>query len=235
MSTQHMRADFPVISILTASPIYTSIQKHEKVRRTSPYCCACQTVFITTDAGKDALNDEAEKLGVQRDGWVGVADMMSLSKQLLTPSTKRATGIHEAQPVLVRAGPGTGKTWSLQQLGWLLAKEMKNSTEGVRPVPLLVRVQRLARYAKASERAGFDNLLLAYIDKEFKDTEKSVVLQAYALRSLVVVLDGIDEAAALKFQIEDLVLHDLNDAGLRTVVSSRPEVHARAVGPLSWH
>ncbi|KAL1499349.1 hypothetical protein AB1Y20_011556 [Prymnesium parvum] len=182
-----------------------------------------QTVYINTDTGKDAVNSGQAKLGVQRPDWQSVVDMPSLSKQMLKPSPQRAQGLHEAQPVLIRAGPGTGKTWSLQQLAWLLAKELRVKQEPVPQVPLLVRVQRIAEYADSSKREGFDNLLLAYIDKEHSEEDKKVILQAYHMRSLIVILDGIDEAAAIKGMIEDLVLDDLAPAGIRTAVSSRPE------------
>ena len=183
-----------------------------------------QTVFIGTDTGKDATNEAETKLGVQRGTWSAVLDMPSLSTQLLQPSPKRAQGTHEAQPVLVRAGPGTGKTWSLQQLAWLLANDLQSNPEAVKSVPLLVRVQRIAGYAASSKREGFDNLLLAYIDKEHSGDDKKVILHAYKMRSLIVILDGIDEAAAIKGYIEDLVLFELAPWGIRTVVSSRPEV-----------
>jgi hypothetical protein len=50
-----------------------------------------------------------------------------------------------------------------------------------------------------------------------------MLLQAYEMRALVCVVDGVDEAAAMKGRIEDLVLKQLVPNGLRTVVSSRPE------------
>ena len=43
------------------------------------------------------------------------------------------------------------------------------------------------------------------------------------MRALVCCIDGVDEAAAFKAQIEDLVILRLVPFGIRTVVSSRPE------------
>ena len=40
-----------------------------------------------------------------------VNDVRDLVSLFLTPSPNRSMGSHSAQPVLVRAGPGTGKTW----------------------------------------------------------------------------------------------------------------------------
>jgi len=47
--------------------------------------------------------------------------------------------------------------------------------------------------------------------------------QAYKLRTLVLLLDGVDEAAGMKQDIESFVLHQLLPTGLRVVVTSRPE------------
>ena len=49
------------------------------------------------------------------------------------------------------------------------------------------------------------------------------LFQAYEMKALVCVIDGVDEAAAMKGRIEDLVLRDLVPHGIRTIVSSRPE------------
>jgi hypothetical protein len=50
-----------------------------------------------------------------------------------------------------------------------------------------------------------------------------MLLQAYQMRALVCCIDGVDEAAAMKGKIEDLVIERLVPTGIRTVVSSRPE------------
>ena len=64
-------------------------------------------------------------------------------------------------------------------------------------MPLLVRVQRLARYVDTNSET---DLLTAHIQAEFTGEAKDMLLQAYALHALVVIIDGIDEAAALKFK-----------------------------------
>ena len=48
--------------------------------------------------------------------WAEVHNMEGLCERLVQPSPNRAQGTHDSQGVLVRAGPGTGKTVSLQQL-----------------------------------------------------------------------------------------------------------------------
>ena len=52
--------------------------------------------------------------------------------------------------------------------------------------------------------------------------------QAFEMRTLVILMDGIDEAAALKQNIEEFVLHVLVPLKMRIVVTSRPEARAYA-------
>lgn len=175
--------------------------------------------------------------------------MEGLADNLLTPSPLRFQGTHEAQGVLIRAGPGTGKTVSLHQLTRILAKRLLASANDSRTVPasraspssvdpgappldsaiglvpMLVSVQRLASYMKQRGGMGIDgaDLLRAYIDTEFSGAERDLLAQAYQMRALVCCIDGVDEAANLKSRIEDLVVDQLAPMGVRVVVSSRPE------------
>lgn len=70
---------------------------------------------------------------------------------------------------------------------------------------------------------GDTDLLRAFIVNEYEGTERDMLLQAYEMRALVCCIDGVDEAAAVKGRIEDLVVKQLVPHGIRTVVSSRPE------------
>ena len=92
-----------------------------------------------------------------------------------------AAGTHPAQGVLLRAGPGTGKTVSLSQLTRLMAIKLLRqaneppaapppSASAAQPsdpirsdpiglVPLLLNVQRLAAYMKRSTSAHTADLL----------------------------------------------------------------------------
>lgn len=47
--------------------------------------------------------------------------------------------------------------------------------------------------------------------------------RAYRLRSLVLLVDGVDEAAGLKQFVEAWVLRGLMPHGVRVVLTSRPE------------
>ena len=159
--------------------------------------------------------------------WQQITSMEDLTALLVTPSPARAHGTHESQGVLVRAGPGTGKTVSLQQLTRLVAKRLQASAEtdaGIGLVPLLVSVQRVAAYLKKGTlRLESGDLLRAFIDVEYSGKTRDLLLQAYDVRALVCTIDGVDEAADLKTRIEDLLTDTLAPMGIRTVASSRPE------------
>jgi len=182
-----------------------------------------QLIFIgTKEAGTKASTG-----GVRRRGWNGVSDMKDLAEMLGAPSPARSHGAHDGQSVLILAGPGTGKTWSTQQLAYLLLQKARTSSEPLPPLPLLVRVQRmLAVLTRAGIRIQSGNkkgsLLEEYIKRAFDDgAVRDALLQAYALKSLVVIIDGADEAAGMRAPIETLVLQDLQL--MRVVISSRPQ------------
>ena len=67
-------------------------------------------------------------------------------------------------------------------------------------VPMVVYVQRLARLRPTGDASVGSNLLLEYIQSEYRDDpEKAEMLQqAFEMRTLIVLLDGVDEAAGLR-------------------------------------
>ena len=95
-------------------------------------------------------------------------------------------------------------------------------------------VQRLSRHVRNAQQqgrpTGKDDLLRLYIEKEYEtDPRRERLLkQAVALRSLVIVIDGVDEASGLEQLIEDFVLQTLVPGGFRLVVTSRPTGIRRA-------
>ena len=112
--------------------------------RAAVLCVACaQLIHITTHSGAGATG--TGKDGVQREGWSSVKEVKGLAKLLLKPSPARLRGTHEAQGVLIRADPGTGKTWSMNQLTHRLAESLKADSKGagIKLVPLLVPVLEL--------------------------------------------------------------------------------------------
>eukprot|EP00959_Pyramimonas_sp_CCMP1952_P037231 779048-Pyramimonas_sp.AAC.1 len=98
---------------------------------------ADQTIQITTTSIQSSETGAA--VGVQRPDWVGVPNVQELSKLLAQTSPQRPHGTHEVQGVLLRADPGTGKSWCSLQLRYCLAEALLNAdpSVGVRLVPLL--------------------------------------------------------------------------------------------------
>ena len=163
-----------------------------------------QLIYITADAREEAAGRGIT--GVQRNGWSDATDMQSLAKLLAAPSSNRDQGTHEAQRVLMLAGPGTGKTWSTQQLAYLLAQTALKAKGTLPLLPLLVPVQRMLAVLKRAkvDVAGRPHTLLVefikqrYAEAPYTPATRDALLQAYDLRQLVVILDGADEAAALR-------------------------------------
>ena len=52
---------------------------------------------------------------------------------------------------------------------------------------------------------------------------RDMLLQAYEMRALLILFDGVDEASDRKEQVEDFVVRVLAKHGFRIVVTSRPE------------
>ena len=101
----------------------------------------------------------------------------------------------------------------------------------VQLVPILVYVQRIVRLVReqGDEAAIIGELLRSramlpwYIQHTFEGEQRAMLLQAYELRALIVLIDGIDEAAGMKLAIEDFVHKEVAVSGNRVVVTSRPE------------
>lgn len=175
--------------------------------------------------------------------YSSATSILELATPLLLPAESRPSGCFSSQPVLLRAGPGTGKTWSSVQLVHALATkcaEDESSAVDAQSysfplVPALVYVQRLQRMIIDNGLVGkkLDHrIILQYFAREFAQViEKhevraeylQVVAQAMECRALVLVLDGIDEAALSKDAISTLIREELVPMGLRCVCTSRPE------------
>ena len=217
------------------------------------------------------------------NSWNSIGDVTELVGLLLAPSNLRSRGVHLAQPTLVRAGPGTGKTWMVKQAAYLLAKRLASTDcdkcrgnvwvdrpapcehGGMRLVPMVVYVQRIVRmvsyahgtracstlcaratrrlrlwsearaHSRAQVREQGDEatiiekllrtrtMLAWYIERNFVGQEQAMLLQAHTMRALVVLIDGVDEAAGMKEAIEEFVHKEVAVSGNRLVVTSRPE------------
>ena len=120
------------------------------------------------------------------------------------------------------------QTWASIQLSHALATLPKASDDiDVHLVPLLLFVQRLARLLKTySSRQGLSlNVIFHYLVLEYgrKPDWLIMLAMAFEMRAIVLVLDGIDEAAGRRDDIQELVLDVLVRMGQRVVTTSRPE------------
>jgi Leucine-rich repeat (LRR) protein len=167
-----------------------------------------------------------------------VSSVLDLCTLLLVPSPNRANGSHASQPVLVRAGPGTGKTWMAKQAVYTLADRLLRGSgmgDGIRLVPIVVFVQRIIYLLREKDDKKEvqgqgerkPTLLERYIESVYSGKKYeswcTMLMQAYDMRALVVLLDGVDEAAGLRDQIEEFVHKEVVPSGNRVLVTSRPE------------
>ena len=190
-----------------------------------------------------------------------LSDVRSLYPLLLQPGAGRAHGRKDAQPVLIRAGPGTGKTWCINQLAYFLARGWRALPTAQRlPVllhgaarrgthlarglarhaarhsltPCVLYVQQLAREMRRHAAANgggalpTTRLLQLYLAAEAREgaldaATHAMLLQLFEMRALILLVDGVDEAADLKEIIEDYVTRELVREGHPLVVTSRPE------------
>lgn len=159
----------------------------------------------------------------------GVDDVSTLTDILCTPSPRRISGEHPAQALLMRAGPGTGKTWMCKQAVWMLAEVLQhtNDWKGVRLVPFIMYVQQIIYILRDVSKEDVDaisgaQLFTKYVD-EIHTQHAEMIKQAWEIRALIVILDGVDEAAGMREMIEDFVLNSLVASGNRVMITSRIE------------
>ena len=158
-----------------------------------------------------------------------VDDVNTLTDILLTSSPRRAHGEHPMQPLLMRAGPGTGKTWMCKQAVWMLADRLQhtNDWKGIRLVPLVMYVQQIIYLLRDTKEGEEGNIRgRALMDKycqEVHPKHAEMLNQAWDMRGMIIILDGVDEAAGLRALIEDFVLNALVASGNRVMITSRIE------------
>ena len=165
--------------------------------------------------------------GPARGVRVAVGDVNQLADLLLEPSPRRAEGLHPTAPLLVRAAPGTGKTFLLKQLLYTLATRLERADDGGVPlVPLFVPVQLLVRHRVRANRGGAAAIGAFFAAEaaagRLDEAECAMVTCALAARAAIVLLDGVDEAAGARDEVARMVL-DLARGGHRVVATTRPE------------
>ena len=160
-------------------------------------------------------NDSSAAIGL----WQGLAAPM------LRSAAERVMGCCPTQPVLVCGESGAGKTWACTQLVHELASRCKRVDSKTTPlVPALVQVQRLARMLQERpiEAALSPSLLLQYFVLEHRERVEWLMLlaQAYQMRTLLVVIDGLDEAAGRTESVVRLVREVLIPEGFHLVCTA---------------
>ena len=91
---------------------------------------------------------------------------------------------------------------------------------------LIIDLQRsIAKYP--TEYEGVDDLVAVYLRLKIRDSDRSrflMLMQAYASRRALVLLDGVDEGGDAKSRIEDFITVFLVRQRVPLIVTSRPEV-----------
>ena len=179
-------------------------------------------------ASLNGTRNEQAKTSARLDA--AFESIQRLSLQIAALQEPLLAGTRDTPPVLVCAEPGTGKTWSAVQLTHALARQCQEQAASREPLPLvpvLVYVQRLSRMLEGSDPTEpLDaRTLLQYLASEYADHPEwlSMLMMALEMRTLVVVLDGIDEAAGRKATVSKLIREVLVPIGLRVMCTSRPE------------
>ena len=100
-------------------------------------------------------------------------------------------------------------------------------------VPLLIPVQDLAFIMRKLRKEGKSEIdsqasfVELYIEKKFKDAKKypgfvDMLLCAFRRKVMIIIIDGVDEAAELKQRVERYILDQLSAQGSTVLVTSRP-------------
>ena len=166
------------------------------------------------------LTDQSSALARALD----LTSMKSISKHLSAETTTRAQGAFPAQPVLVTAAAGTGKTWGVQQLEYCLGEKPRR-LEGL---PFVIRGQDLSNMVSRGGQQVRDEdgaaLLVQYIKDKFSSNAKrrNMLLQALSNQTLVLIFDGVDEVLELNECVQRLFSEELVAMRYRFVVTSRP-------------
>ena len=176
-----------------------------------------------------------------------VSNVHDLCAILAEQCPARHFGNHVSRAVLIKAAPGSGKTWLTMQALHTLARPMEAVHNSRRYLPLLLPVQRLAYLRRTHKTAAGKaaaiwksralaqrrnslmptedavDLLEWYIRIEYRKQQCDLLLDAYRSQRLLLILDGLDEAVELKNDLASFIIEHLIPNGHRCLVTSRPE------------
>lgn len=132
--------------------------------------------------------------------------------------------VYSQDATLGLQAPETSPSQDSAQLG------QRMHTTG-RSIPLIIKVAQLSDKMTASlddHPTGMaeGSLLKQYLDEEYPGDvyakTRDLLVQAFALRELLILVDGLDEAAGLQEQVEAWVWRDLLPSGNQLLVTCRP-------------
>ena len=209
-----------------------------------------QTILIQTRSKDEGMKEiNALEIAFQLSSYVSTLEEDARSpagkfcESRKTPMGKgkgkfdSKSGLWYDKSVLVLARPGSGKTWMMQQIAHFMCECHLNDKEGAyKFVPVLFSVQRIARLHRASgvtiggeeESNEITNqtdalqFLEVMLKWDYDDTTVRALLDCYNTRTLVILLDGLDEASSLARMFETLGIF-LAKSGNRVVMAGRPE------------
>ena len=193
----------------------------------------------------------ATECAAHQHRWAAQVDMPALTsvRALVDAFCQTRNSIHITRLFTIVANAGAGKTWLVTQaLYYLLLEHRKDQQQ----LALCLSVQSLAfeiakhKLSKGQQPSDYGGdviewyLAVAYTTSTWlavraavspstpgrtnhKNRDRDLLLDAYHSRRLVLILDGLDEAPALKSWIQDFICGPLALSGTKVLVSSRPE------------
>jgi hypothetical protein len=134
----------------------------------------------------------------------------------------------QKRPIMIQAD--RGKSWLVSRLQWLLSSEERGRAVNI-CVPVVMNVQEFVVGRNNIDSGKRKKLSIEWlIDFKAKDWHKDKFLSwqyllqtAFALRWTVVIIDGIDEAAGLREEIDRFVWM-LIHGGYQVVLTCRPQL-----------
>ena len=178
------------------------------------------------------------KSPVRPGDWGSIDNAIGLSQRLCSLSVTRRSGVHETEPVLISAEAGSGKTWMCKQILATVSSDdaAAGLTASNRYVPLLVVIQRLSTLMRSVHRNPAEHILEWYLNAELEakrldeggnpifDADRVAMLwDAFRSRRMLLILDGIDEAADLRVELQHFIQQSLLPHQHRFITTSRPE------------
>ena len=171
------------------------------------------------------IEDQCVPLKLAEGRLDGHATLMKATE----PLVGRSRGYRDVSRLLITADAASGKTVMMRQVihGCFKWKHRDNN-DAVPILILIIDLQRsMANHPDEYESA--DDIVAVYLrlmHKECDNLRYLLLMQAYASRRALLLLDGIDEGGDAKDRIESFITSFLVHQRVPLVVTSRPEVRA---------